>query len=97
MPCRVSLSWPGSGGANLFAKRHLFLLMSDLTRFVCPISVLFVIKREGTLPGPLSCLLVVLHLFVCLGIVTNHSKSVTCLMRRKETCQTCDFVVLLGQ
>ena len=44
--------------------------MSDLSTFALLISVLFVIGREALLPERLSRLLLALHLFVHLGIMT---------------------------
>jgi hypothetical protein len=70
MPSVAWRCYAGSAGRDLPAERGFFSLKSEFTLLIVSVGECFVIERNGLLPGRLSSLLGVLHLFVRFGMVT---------------------------
>jgi len=69
MPGSISRPSSGSGGRDLSVDGRRCSRMPDLRGFMFSVSFLWVIEVVAVLPGHLSLLLGVLHLFVHFDIV----------------------------
>jgi hypothetical protein len=79
MPGSVPRLSPGSAGADLPAEIEILQRMSDLSVYTASVWEIFAIEIEVVLPGRLSRLLGVLHLFVRFGMVTFQYVTQRCL------------------
>jgi hypothetical protein len=82
MPGSVPRLSPGSAAADLPAELEILQRMSDLSVYTPSVWELLAIEIDIVLPGRLSRLLGVLHLFVRFGNVSSQYVTYRCLISR---------------